>query len=602
MGKGTPQSFSAEKRGWEVFKKIKNSLKGNVIRIELIGFVIISIFLSACGSGGGGASSPPPPIIGDISQILKTRGTISWTAPIDGGAGSSYDVRISENPIDENNFESATVVQNVPVPGSGILKDQLTIPGLDIDKTYYVSIKTTDSSGKQSDLSDPFFFTTILEQISFSGSNSGETFGSAVASSGDVNGDGIPDIIVGAPFRNAFKGAVFIYLGGQTISSSPITLEGSQNGEKFGSSVSGGKDVNNDGCSDIIVGAFEHSSMSLTKNGRAYVYFGSGSPPCPSSINSTFPDVILEGVVGNEQFGFSVAGMGDINDDQIPEILIGAPGSSIASSNPGHAYIFFGSDSLLGSINASSANITLTGTVQGDRFGYAVSGGGDIDGDQVPDLAVGATIPSPIAPFGAAYLFSGGGLNADRVASSAEVVFTGAAVNDQLGWTLTIMGDMNGDNLSDLAVGTRFPDGEKGAVYLFFSGSGFVSKNTSLADVILTGINTGDQFGWVVADGGDINLDGVNDLIVGARLATSQNSSSLDTGVTYIFYGGPALLNKDASMADVELGGVALDDEFGYSVAGIGDTNGDGYPEIAVGARFSDNNPLIDNGAVYIYR
>ncbi len=475
----------------------------------------------------------------------------------------------------------------------------MTIPGLDIDKDYYVAIKTTDDAGNQSGLSIPFFFTSMQESLERNGENTGDFFGQSVAKVGDINGDGVPDFAVGARSdESSGSGSVNIFFGGATINSNPdIILEGAP-GEQFGWSVAGVGDVNGDGCSDIIVGANKHDSP-FTESGAAYIYFGSGTSPCPPNINPS-PDVTLTGVGTNEEFGYSVSGAGDINQDGFSDFLVGALNNILTT--PGSAYLFFGSASL-SSTDASQANITFTGQTNGDRFGIGVSGGGDFDGDNIPDLVIGADFAYiSSSDGGAAYVYFGSGLSGlsgDLTVIDADVVFDGKSANDQFGWSVGVLNDMNGDNFDDLVVGTPVPNLETGAAYVFFGGAGFISKNAMNADLTILGESSGDEFGWAVADAGDLNVDGFTDLIVGAT------QSATDRGIAYVFYGSAVLgAVINASTADVTRFGENSEDGMGTAVAGIGDTNGDGYDEFVVGAPLNDINIGIEtgDGAVYIYR
>jgi hypothetical protein len=193
-----------------------------------------------------------------------------------------------------------------------------------------------------------------------SGPRGGTYFGGSVASAGDVNGDGFADIVAAAYDSNL----VYLYLGGVAgLGAVPRILAGPSGSRSFGWSVSGAGDVNGDGFSDVVVGAYESNT--------AYLYFGS-----LSGMSAT--PVILTGPSGSRSFGWSVAGAGDVNGDGLSDLAASAYDSS-------SAYLYLGSDSGL-----TVAPTTLTYPI-GSYFGYSVTSTGDVNRDGFSDLAVGFT-------------------------------------------------------------------------------------------------------------------------------------------------------------------------------------------------------------------
>ena len=366
--------------------------------------------------------------------------------------------------------------------------------------------------------------------------------------------------------------------------------------------------MNGDGCDDIIVGANKFDDNLLTNRGIVYIYFGSGGGICPGGIDeSSMPDfppsVTIKGVLDNGEFGYAVAALGDVNDDKISDFIVGAP---FTNSNQGKAHIFYGSNSFFSPMNSSDADLILSGDLPGDNFGFSVDGNGDIDGDGIGDLVIGADKRGSTSEGGSAYVFYGAFLPLlTGTASNADVEFSSILQNtDQFGWVVVMTRDMNGDSKSDVVVGAPLPDTIQGRVYVFYSGPGFVSKNAFEADATLFGTFNDDRFGEAIADAGDLNLDGFSDLIVGA---SQGNPLSIpNKGMAYIFYGGPNLVgNINATDPRVlSFQGENSLDQFGRSLTGIGDTNGDGYDEIVFGARLNDKDVIIndDTGSIYILR
>ncbi len=261
------------------------------------------------------------------------------------------------------------------------------------------------------------------------------------------------------------------------------------------------------------------------------------------------PQDVLSSQAAGEQFGAAVAGAGDIDRDGVSDILVGA-------SNPsgiGKVYLYSGGD--------RSLMHEFTGATSGDGFGSAVSTAGDVDGDGVEDVIVAA--PDFDSSHGKVYVFSG----ADW---SVLMTKTGAAVGDRLGCSVAGMGDLNDDGHADIAVAAPGDDGaglDRGVVFIY-SGVDQATLHTLTADAY-----TG--FGFSIANGGDFDKDGYSDLIVG------QPEYLANDGKVYVFSGHYGTLL-------ISFVGEHSADCLGWSVAGIGDANGDGLDDIVVGIPFYD--------------
>src|SRR5882672_9132954 len=156
-----------------------------------------------------------------------------------------------------------------------------------------------------------------------------------------------------------------------------VTLTQTAVNDRFGYSVSGAGDLDGDGYSDVIVGAYLHDNVA-PDDGAAYVYFGSSTP-------NASPDITLRGSPTlSEVFGYSVSSGGDVNHDGYPDLIVGAPGDNAGGSGAGRAFVFFG-----GPFMDDVADWTLTGAA-GDGFGASVSSAGDVNGDGYADVIVGA--------------------------------------------------------------------------------------------------------------------------------------------------------------------------------------------------------------------
>ncbi len=393
----------------------------------------------------------------------------------------------------------------------------------------------------------------------FNGLNTGENFGISVSNAGDVNGDGYDDIIIGASNYSSNTGRAYIYYGGLSMSTIVnVILTGGATNNYFGRSVSTAGDVNGDGYSDVIVGAYGYT----TSTGRAYIYFGG------ASMNN-LADVTMTGETTFSLFGISVSAAGDVNSDGFSDVFVGANGYS---SNTGRAYIFLGGASM-----NNTADLTMTGEATNIKFGYSVSDAGDVNGDGYSDVIGGAYDYS--SSTGRAYIYFGGA----SMNNVADVTLTGEATFNSFGNSVSGAGDVNGDGYSDVIVGAYGYSSSTGRAYVFFGGA---SMNNT-ADITLTGEASGIQFGFSVSNAGDVNGDGYSDIITGA------NVFSTFTGKVYIFFGGLSMDN----IPDASITGEASGNQFGYSVSDAGDVNGDGFSDVIAGAWGYGTN----TGRAYLY-
>jgi len=369
-------------------------------------------------------------------------------------------------------------------------------------------------------------------------------FGYSVSEAGDVNGDGYSDIIIGAAFAGS-TGRAYIFYGGTSMDNiADVTMAGESASSFFGNSCSTAGDVNGDGYSDVIVGAYQYSSAT----GRTYIFFGG------ASMNNA-ADVILLGTASSS-FGYSVSVAGDINGDGYSDVIVGASGFN---SSTGRAYLYYG-----GSAMNNTADIIIGGEASGNNFGTSVSEAGDVNGDGYSDFIIGAYGFS--SNTGKVYLFFGGVPSY----TSANLSMTGEVANNLFGFSVSGAGDVNGDGYSDVITGACGFNSNTGRAYIYYGGNAM----NNIADVVLNGESIGNYFGFSVSSTGDVNSDGYSDLIVGADRYNSN------TGKAYIFFGG-ALMNNTP---DISMNGEFANDNFGISVSAAGDLNGDGLSDIVVGA------------------
>lgn len=393
-------------------------------------------------------------------------------------------------------------------------------------------------------------------------------FGYRASTAGDVNGDGYADVLVGCinwTNGQTNEGATFLYLGSPTgINSSAFhRYEPNVNNAGMGEWVSTAGDVNGDGFSDMIIGAPGISG------GRAFIYHG-------GTYNvSTTPAFTRSSGVANAELGRSVANAGDVNGDGYSDAIVGAPNASNGQAGEGLAYLHYGSATGL----APTPSVTLEVNVAGAAFGSSVASAGDVNGDGYADVVVGAPQSNGI---GRAYIFHGGagGLN-----PTPALTLSGTS-GSLFGFSVFKAGDHNADGYSDVLVGAPGSD-----LVFVYPGS---PTGLDPTPVIFNAPVPGGSFGASVATAGDVNGDGFSDILVGAP--DLSNGQALE-GAFYLYRGALLTLPTTPAFA---LESNAAGRRLGSSVAGIGDANGDGFYDVAVGAPFT-SNPEAEEGMIYVY-
>jgi len=323
------------------------------------------------------------------------------------------------------------------------------------------------------------------------------------------------------------------------VNSATLTIFGDDASDQLGRAVAV-SDVNNDGFLDIIVGA----SAADGSRGTTYVFFGRASFPSSIDLNGTSANVTILGINAGDGSGGALA-VGDVNNDGFNDVIIGASTADPAGgSSAGETYVVFGSASLPSTINlATSANVTIFGNDSSDFSGTSVASG-DVNNDGFDDVIIGA-------PF------------ADPAAGSAA------------GETYVIFGSSSMPSTIDL--------------------------NSVNANVTIFGDDAGDRSGTSVA-AGDVNNDGIEDVIIGAELADGSGDAVGNAGDVYVIFGRasfPSSIDLNGTNANVTIFGDDANDESGTSVA-VSDVNNDSFGDVIIGARAGDGSAGFDNGEVYI--
>jgi hypothetical protein len=443
--------------------------------------------------------------------------------------------------------------------------------------------------------------------VRIDGAAASAVLGEYATSAGDFDGDGITDVVV----TNSTAASAWIVFGSAGGGDVSLASPGSRAIKITGGPfhwAAGGRDVSGDGLDDVVLGDSSTDS--------AYVIYGSKSHSPVDVASLGTAGFKMAGGAGDGT-GASVALSPDMNGDGRAEVIVGAFGTgNNGRAGSGSAYVVFGrtgsSDVLLTLLG--SAGFRIDGAVANHGAGSVVAGGGDVTGDGVPDVLVGAPGASfSFATAGAVYVVPGKATTTNIDLNACSVCFRidGQRASDQLPRSLAITGDMNGDGLGEAAVGTDFADnptagdGSAGSAWVVFgksSNSTVALASLGSAGFRIDGEKGTDQAARSLGAPGDVNGDGVPDVVVGALFADANARNG--SGSAYVVYGKSSATT--VSLASLGSGGfridgAALGDNVGRSVGAGGDFNADGRPDVITGGEFADNNGSNSGSAYIVY-
>ncbi|MBL9101326.1 MAG: FG-GAP repeat protein [Myxococcales bacterium] len=374
--------------------------------------------------------------------------------------------------------------------------------------------------------------------------------GTSVGAAGDVNGDGLPDLVIGAPGANSEAGTTYVVFGKSDTSTvylvtvglgtGGFAIHGTKASDFSGTSARGAGDVNGDGLQDVIVGAFG-ADPNGAASGAAYVIFGrgQGKPVNLAEVEQQLGGgFVMRGEKMIDFAGAAVAGAGDVNGDGLADVIVGAYGSDIKGDTSGRAYVVFGKTGVvpveLSAVAMGQGGFAIDGEKQYDKTGTTVGGVGDVNGDGLCDVIVA----SP------------------RIDS----------VGEDAGRGYVVFGKQDGD-LVDLTALTQ-----------------------GVGGFVIDGQQVRDYAGISVDGAGDVNGDGLDDVLIGAYGANPAGDLS---GRAYVVYGRSETTLVSLQSVYMGSGGFALDGEnmgdySAFAVGAAGDVNGDGLADVIDGAFASD--------------
>lgn len=408
-------------------------------------------------------------------------------------------------------------------------------------------------------------------------------YGRCAVIAGDVNGDSFDDVIVGAyRFDDAFidEGRVHIYHGSADgIISTPATIiDGEETDAHCGTSVSAAGDINGDGYGDVLVGIPAADNGQIDE-GVVYVHYGSAA-----GISAT-PDVILEVNQAYAQFGQAVANAGDINADGFDDIIIGASAFDNGQTDEGKIFVYLGSASGI----ATTPIAEMESNQDYSNFGFAVAGVGDINNDGYDDVASGAMeYDNGQEDEGRVFFYYG---NASGVNTTPAALRESNQAYAYFGISVSAAGDVNDDGVDDVLVGAYLYDNgqdDEGRVFIWYGNAAGI---TTAPDLTLESNQDFGFFGRCVSGVGDVNFDGVDDILIGAN---TYDSGETDEGAAFVFYGETGGLLTTPELYEIDQAYAS----FGRYMAGAGDINGDGVNDILISCNDYTNGQEEEGGAM----